>query len=853
MFLALWHISLQQWWNHRLRLVLTTMGIALGVAVFFAIRTANVTLLDSLRVTVEKVAGKATLQITAGETGFPEDILEQVRATRGVKLAEPIIEVIARTAFAEEGNLLILGVDTAGDQQLRDYQFDKSKTEISDPLVFLAQPNSILLSRAFADRHGLKIGDTFPLYTSLGRKDFTVQGIFLPVGIGEVFGGNIAIMDVYSAQVVFNRGHNFDRIDLMNSPDVAVETVQQNLRAKLPAGIEIVSPASRGQDLESAVTAMRVGLTITSFTALLVGIYIIFNSFTIAVNQRWKEIGILRAVGVERRNVNLMFLCEAFLIGAIGSAIGIAGGYYLAAIGVKVMANMAASVYGFMSTSTPVVFRWQYAIASFVLGLGTSVVGAWFPARAASQLDPTMALHNIEARSKETALGWRRLTLGIVLSLSSLALMIWTPSGVGATFQFSYAILMLLGLTALLPKLIETISHVLRPLMDWMGGAEGSLAVDAMIQSPRRSSATVGALMVGLMFVFSTAGYIQSYRHMVDRWVKQSLNADIFVATSTTMRSTTYHFDEKLGEQIAGLAGVKRLENVRFTSIPYGGDSAALIAIEMEGFMARAVDAVEGKSEKILRDELPKGEGVLVSRNFAARWKLHVGDSLRLNTPNGALERPILGILDDYRSEKGTIFIDRALYKQYWHDSAVDFFLITLNPGVDPVVAKRGIQKLTSNTVHAFVYTQVEFKKWVYGLVDQFFVLNYMQLVIAVIVSVLGIVNTLMISIFERKREIGIIRAIGGLRFQIRKLILLEAVALSIVGVALGAIAGMFSTEFMAHTVSMVLVGYSVPFYIPWMLILISLPVVIVVSLAAGWWPAQHAVTSQIIEAIGYE
>jgi putative ABC transport system permease protein len=168
-----------------------------------------------------------------------------------------------------------------------------------------------------------------------------------------------------------------------------------------------------------------------------------------------------------------------------------------------------------------------------------------------------------------------------------------------------------------------------------------------------------------LMFVFSTAAYIQSYRHMVDRWMKQSLNADIFVATSTTMRSTTYHFDEKLGQQIAQVPGVKRLENVRFTTVPYQGDSAALIAIEMDGFMARAVDAVEGVSKKVLLEKLPKGEGVLVSRNFAARWKMGVGDTLTLNAPSGTLERPILGILDDYRSEKGTIFIDRALYQQY--------------------------------------------------------------------------------------------------------------------------------------------------------------------------------------------
>ena len=244
MFGALWLITFKQWRAHRLRVALTTLGIALGVAVFFAIRTGNATLLDSLRATVEKLAGKATLQITAGESGFSEKVLDTVRATPGVQLAEPVIETMAQTAFADEGTLLILGVDTAGDQQLRDYQFDRTQTRISDPLVFLAQPDSILLSRSFADRHGLKVGDKIPLFASDGRKEFTVQGTFKPVGVGEVFGGNVAVMDVYSAQVVFHRGRKFDRIDLMNAPNVPVEIVQQRLRAAASAGSGSGSPGS---------------------------------------------------------------------------------------------------------------------------------------------------------------------------------------------------------------------------------------------------------------------------------------------------------------------------------------------------------------------------------------------------------------------------------------------------------------------------------------------------------------------------------------------------------------------------------------------------------------------------------
>src|SRR5579871_3431310 len=180
---VMWLITFKQWRAHKLRVALTTLGIALGVAVFFAIRTGNATLLESLRSTVEKLAGKATLQISAGEAGFSEKVLDTVRATPGVQLAEPVIETLVQTTFADEGALLIMGVDTAGDQQLRDYQFDRSQTQISDPLVFLAQPNSILLSRSFADRHGLKVGDKFSIFASDGKKDFTVEETFKPVGV----------------------------------------------------------------------------------------------------------------------------------------------------------------------------------------------------------------------------------------------------------------------------------------------------------------------------------------------------------------------------------------------------------------------------------------------------------------------------------------------------------------------------------------------------------------------------------------------------------------------------------------------------------------------------------------------
>jgi putative ABC transport system permease protein len=852
-FGALWLVTFKQWRVHRLRVALTTLGIALGVAVFFAIRTGNATLLDSLRGTVEKLAGKATVEISAGESGFSEKVLDTVRATPGVQLAEPVIETIVQTPYSDEGALMVLGVDTAGDQQLRDYQFDRAQTQISDPLVFLAQPNSILLSRAFADRHGLKVGDKLSLFASDGKKEFTVQGTFKPAGVGQIFGGNIAVMDIYSAQVVFRRGRKFDRIDLLNTATVPVETLQQRLRGELPAGVQVDRPEVRGQELENAVTAMRVGILITSFVALLVGVYIIFNSFTIAVNQRWKEIGILRAVGVEQGNVTRMFLCEALLMGAIGSLVGIFAGFFLASAANRVMRSMVAAVYGVVATAAPATLHLNLCALAFGLGVVASLIGAWYPAQGASSLDPAMALHNIEARQRESVLGWKRIGGGLLLIAGGAALTYWTPRSLGLPIQFAFATIVLFGLTMVLPKLVLWSAHMLRPILNWLGGSEGALAVDAMIQTPRRSAATVGALMVGLMFVFSTASYIQSYRRMIDRWMNQVLNADLFVATSTMLRSTNYHFTEDLSRQIAALPGVSRIENVRFTAIPYRGDTAAVNAIEMDGFLARSLDAIEGADPRSVRDKLTQDEGVLVSRNFATRWGTGVGARLTLESPNGPLMLPILGFLDDYRSEKGTIFMDRALYKKYWNDDAVDFVDVDLQPGVDQLAMKSEIERLTAGNFHAFVYTNAEFKRWISSLVDQFFTLNYMQLIVAVLIAILGIVNTLLISVSERRREIGIVRAIGGLRSQIKKLVLLEAVAVAVVGVIVGSIAGVLNTVFMSHTVSVVLVGYSVPFHYPWEVVFLSLPAVTAVSLAAGWWPARNAARMQVIEAIGYE
>jgi putative ABC transport system permease protein len=844
-------ITLRQWRIHKLRTALTLLGIALGVAVNFSVRTANVTLLESLKVTMEKISGRATLQVTAAESGFPEENLETVQATPGVLVAEPVIEVLAHNVVPERGNLLIVAVDSVGDQKIREYQWEES--EVSDPLVYLAQPDSIIVSRAFAERHNLNENDKLPLYTSQGRKDFVIRGFFKPVGVGEVFGGNVAVMDVYSAQFVFNRGRNFDRIDIITDPNVPVTQVRDALRRQLPGGLSVERPVSRGEELENAMAVLGQGLTITSFVALLVGVFIIFNSFSIAVNQRWKEIGTLRALGVERRHVQGMFLSEAVLMGLIGSVFGLLVGFSVASAATQVISGVMTSVYAQVTLPSSPAFHLNYALVALALGIVASLGAAWLPSRAASRLNPVLALHNIETRQREAVFGWPRLLAGLTLTAAGIALTHFALPRVGDFFQFSYIALMLIGLIVILPKLAQWLGLALRPVMDWTFGSQGVLAVDSMIHAPRRTSATVAALMIGLSFVFSTGAFIESNKEVILRWLRRSVNSDLVVTTSLSTRSRSYHFSEELGQRFAMLPGVKSVENVRFTFVPYQADQVGLLAIEMDVMLERIKDPLEEGDEKTVRALMPRGEGLLLSSNFATRWGVGVGDRLQLETPTGRLERPILGLVENYSSEKGTVFMDRSLYKKFWGDSGVDSIDVNLLPGANRAAVKGEIERLVAGEQQAFVYTNEEYEQWVMGLVNQFFTLHYMQMVIAICVAVLGIVNTLIISVAERRREIGAIRAIGGLRSQIRQMIVLEAVAIAVIGVVTGAVAGVLNTYFLVRTASTLLAGYTVPFTFPLALIVTMLPLVIAIAALAAWWPARRAVKSNVVEAIGYE
>jgi len=223
--------------KHVLRTALTTAGIVLGVAVFVGMHTANQSVLFAFSHTVDRIAGKTELQVSAGETGFDEAVLDKVQSAAAVRVAVPVIEAVADTKLKGQGNLLVLGVDMTGDRSLRDYDLESGEDAvIDDPLVFLAQADSIILAKEFADKNGIAVGSRVTLGTAEGDKAFAVRGVMKSSGLTSAFGGNLAIMDIYAAQKMFGRGRTFDRIDVALKPGrTLADAERRSARSSDPA------------------------------------------------------------------------------------------------------------------------------------------------------------------------------------------------------------------------------------------------------------------------------------------------------------------------------------------------------------------------------------------------------------------------------------------------------------------------------------------------------------------------------------------------------------------------------------------------------------------------------------------
>ncbi|MFQ5904516.1 MAG: ABC transporter permease, partial [Candidatus Binatia bacterium] len=373
--------------RHRLRTILTFLGIVLGVAVIVAIAVVNRTLISSFQRTIDLVAGKAVLQVTNGESGVMESLFPVIRDTGGVRDAAPAVEGFFPVVGFKGERLFVYGVDLLTDFSIREHQFVGAPFDLDGALDFIAQPDSIALTESFSRRLGFPPGSKITLATSRGVRSYTVRALLREQGTAKVFGGSFALMDLPVAQIAFGKEGKLDIVDLTIEEGEDIETVRNRIQVRLLGAAQVERPRERGEQIESLLTSFRVGLFFVSLIALFVGFFLIYNTVSVSVIQRKREIGTLRCLGMLRRDILVLFIVEALVVALLGSLVGVLVGVLLAqgallSVG-RTVSNLFLQIDLVKGTLT--LQEFWVALGS---GLGVSALAALHPAWEATQVTP---------------------------------------------------------------------------------------------------------------------------------------------------------------------------------------------------------------------------------------------------------------------------------------------------------------------------------------------------------------------------------------------------------------------------------------------------------------------------------
>jgi putative ABC transport system permease protein len=837
--------------KHILRTVLTIAGIVLGVAVFVGMHTANQSVLFAFNHTIDRIAGKTELQVTAGETGFNEEVLDTIQSAASVRVAVPVIEAVVDSRIEGEGNLLILGTDMTGDRSLRDYDLESGDDAvIDDPLVFLAQPESLILTKEFADKNHFGVNSTITLGTVLGDKAFTVRGIMKSSGLSSAFGGNLAVMDIYAAQKMFGRGRTFDRIDIGLQEGRTIADAQAELRGLLGSGFQIDPPSARGQQFEAMTAAYSMMVNISSLFALFIGMFIIYNAFAIAVTQRRSEIGILRALGATRQQIRWLFLGESAVTGLVGSSAGVLVGLVIARGIAASIGNLMSDVYGVAQRADEISTNPTLLVVALIIGVATSMIAATIPSRQAARVDPVQALQKGKYQVLTSGESRTRAILAAVLGSVSVVCLGFGASRIA--FYGGYALVIAVALL-LGPLLSLGLARTLRPLLTWVRPVEGALAADSLIQSPRRTSASVAAVMLSLALVVAFAGMARASYTSIIEWMDEALNPDLFVMPSQDIVIRTLRFPPEMSSELASIPGVTRVQMVRDARIVFRKTPVMIVATDVRNLSETVTRTPVAGTADVMYRETAAGRGLMVSDNLANLQQLKLGEVLEIPAPHGVVRLPIVGIVVDYSDQQGTILMDRTVFQQYWHDDSVNAFRLYLSSVAQPAEVKRQILGRYAGVRQVFVLTNRELKDYILRITDQWFALTSVQIAVAVLVAILGIVNTLTVSITDRRRELGVLQAVGGLHGQIRRTIWIEALSIAVLGLVLGFAFGAVNLYYILQIVHRDVAGLRLAYEFPVSVTLGLIPTMLVAALVAAIWPAESAVRGSLVEALEYE
>jgi putative ABC transport system permease protein len=832
-----------------LRSLLSAIGIGAGVALVLAIQLINAAITDSIRGSVDAVAGRAAAEVVGpAEGGVPLEVVTRLKALPDAEAAVGLLRADG-VAYAGSRRVVVTVLGVGADVT--------SLAPPGEPVRLDGNPltlsRGLVVSESLAARLHIGLGGRMQVTARAARLDREVTGILRG---GPLAAGDVALLPLDAAMSAFGVDA-VDAVLVVPRTGVAATELRRAVHDAVPSTLTVREPLARVAQTDKLMRGLRQLLTLASTVALFVGVFVVYNTMTMATTERRRELALLRALGLRRRDEARLLYVEAGALGVAGGVFGLAGGVLLA----RVLVARVASGYAVLVSLPPVHVHPRAGLLglAFAAGLAASLVASVLPARRIRLLPPVEGMRagapteDVGEAGRWTGRRAAAVALpSLALGAAAMAVFILRRAAVG------WAVVGLAGLLGALAAAVPVVvPWVVRrgfgPLLA-RSPLVGRLAGDSMLRTPRRTSYTVGSLLITLMLVVGMGGALGSFRASLDRLIGVTARADVYVVPRDEF---TTSLPSRLIDDVRASAAVQSAWRFRISSVLWDGQAVALETFDMAAY--RQVGSLLLTAGDVGRafDAQVAGTGIVVSEALAADRDLKVGDPVTLpsgsatRTPPGGTRMTVVGIATDFLPQ-GAFYLDWRVAERLYGDPGAASFGVVAKRGQLTAAREQVASVMRDHGVDVRLQTRRERAANVTSGIDRTFALADGVQLAGLLVAAIAVVNTLLMTVVERRREIGVLRALGLLRRQVRRLILTEAAVMGVVGGSLAAVSGYALSLLIIKAMEVGNRWTQVP-YVPWPAMLLAPVGAAAVAVVGGVWPARRAAATHIVDAIRSE
>ncbi len=813
--------------RHPWQLAMVLLGVGIGVAVIVAVDLANASARKAFLLSMDTLTGEATHQVVGGPAGIDEGVYVRLRVEEGIGAIAPVVEGYVE---AGERTLRVLGIDPFAEQEFRNFTTRLEAQGNGDAqsvfAAFLTRPGAAVLAAATAARLGLAAGDEFEVVAAGRRERAVLVGTYAAAGVDDIM-----TVDIATAQSWFDRSGRLSRIDVrLPAGD---EEARLRFTAALPRDTTLLSAAGRTQSTADMSNAFMTNLTAMSLLALLVGLFLIYNSVSFSVLQRRSLIGVLRALGVTRAQVFGIVLAEAALLGLVAAAAGAVFGTWL---GERLLALVAQSIndFYFRVTVTDVAISGLSLAKGIAAGLGAALAGALVPAVEAAGFRPRLALARSVLERRTGSLLPVVTAAGVVLLIAAILLV--AVSGRSLVAGLTAVFMMILGVALCVPLAVSRLSFRAAPLFGRAGGVIARLAVSDIAAGLSRTGVAIVALAVAVAATIGVSVMVDSFRGSVADWLTGTLSADIYAGVERGSLAPALVADFRSTPGVAAMSTTRRAwledDSGRTELRVLGMVPESRAGIEL----LDAVDAVWTAFE----DE----DVVLVSEPYAYRNRVGTGAVLSLRTGAGDVGFTVAGIYQSYDINASAILMSRSTYDRYFDDPRIDSVGLYLAPGAETDRVIAGLETLADGTQQLVIDSNQNIRELSLAIFDRTFRITDVLYWLALGVAMIGILGAMLALQLERARDLAILRAVGMTPRQLGAMLVLQT---AVIGLFAGLAAiplGTAMAWLLIDVINRRAFGWQIDMNVGPDILLSSTLFAILAAVVAGLYPAWRAATS---------